>query len=230
VTAKIGRPSIKTPELCEEICALVVQGKAIASIGEMEGMPEARTIWMWLNRDEEFFLSYTRAIQARALIHAERIDELAEKAMRGEIPPDAARVAIDAKKWTAQRLLPKLYGDRQQVEATVTHTHTLHLEALKELASRARGHEGGYIDVQATEIVEVPTFHDERRGADRQVLEASSAARAAARPPRQAGGRGARLRAHTSPSTDENRADAPPPTPDVRKARSRKKLKNGETA
>lgn len=230
MTAKIGRPSIKTPELCEEICALVVQGKAIASIGEMEGMPEARTIWMWLNRDEEFFLSYTRAIQARALIHAERIDELAEKAMRGEIPPDAARVAIDAKKWTAQRLLPKLYGEKQQVEATVTHTHTLHLEALKELANRARGNECGYIDAQVIDVAAIPAFQDERHGADRPAIEASGAERSTARPPRPAGGRGARARARHSPATDENRADPPPPTPSSRKTRPRKNIKNGSDA
>ena len=230
MTAKIGRPSIKTPELCEEICALVVQGKAIASIGEMEGMPEARTIWMWLNRDEEFFLSYTRAIQARALIHAERIDELAEKAMRGEIPPDAARVAIDAKKWTAQRLLPKLYGEKQHVEATVTHTHTLHLEALKELANRARGNECGYIDAQVIDVPSIPTFQDERQVADPAPIAAVLAGSIGADTPQGAGRRRAGAGAARSPSTRAKRTDPPPPTPIARKARSAKKTKNGSDA
>ena len=157
----MGRPSKKTPELIKEICLLVAQGKSIKTIGKMEGMPEDRSIWTWLNEDEEFLRHYTRAIQARAIIHAERIDELAEMATKGEIPADVARVAIDAKKWTASRLLPKLYGDRTQVEATVNHTHTLHLEALKELADRARSVPPRVIDAQAIEIVAEPAVDHE---------------------------------------------------------------------
>jgi hypothetical protein len=168
----MARPTIKTPELIEQICLLVAQGRSIKSIGEEEGMPDAKSIWTWLNRDEEFLLIYTRAIQARAIIHAERIDELAEMATRGEIPADVARVAIDAKKWTASRLLPKIYGDRTQVEATVTHTHTLHLEALKALAGKG----SGYIEGQATEIPSVPTFGGERSGGSDRALEGAEGA------------------------------------------------------
>jgi hypothetical protein len=157
----------------------VAQGRSIKSIGEEEGMPDAKSIWTWLNRDEEFLLIYTRAIQARAIIHAERIDELAEMATRGEIPADVARVAIDAKKWTASRLLPKIYGDRTQVEATVTHTHTLHLEALKELAGKG----SGYIEGQATEIPVLPTFGGERSvGSDRALEGAEAVGHASDRP------------------------------------------------
>jgi hypothetical protein len=156
----------------------VAQGRSIKSIGEEEGMPDAKSIWTWLNRDEEFLLIYTRAIQARAIIHAERIDELAEMATRGEIPADVARVAIDAKKWTASRLLPKIYGDRTQVEATVTHTHTLHLEALKALAGKG----SGYIEGQATEIPAVPTFGGERLGGSDRALEGAEAVGQAVEP------------------------------------------------
>jgi hypothetical protein len=174
----MARPTIKTPELIEQICLLVAQGRSIKSIGEEEGMPDAKSIWTWLNRDEEFLLIYTRAIQARAIIHAERIDELAEMATRGEIPADVARVAIDAKKWTASRLLPKIYGDRTQVEATVTHTHTLHLEALKALAGKG----SGYIEGQATEIPAVPTFGGERLGGSDRALEGAEAVGQAVEP------------------------------------------------
>lgn len=159
---KIGhRPSAKTPALIKEICARISEGKSLATVCCDEDMPGLSTVWRWLSEDASFQDDYARAIQARAMAHAERIDDLAEKAVRGEIPADVARVAIDAKKWTASRLLPKLYGDKQQVEATVTHTHTLHLEALKELATRARGTQSGYIEGQATEIVERVAFPGE---------------------------------------------------------------------
>ena len=36
--------------------------------------------------------------------------------MEGKIKPDQGRVAIDAIKWTASKLKPKVYGDKQFVE------------------------------------------------------------------------------------------------------------------
>lgn len=152
----MGRPTVKTPELITEICERVAQGRSVASVSRDEDMPCHLTIWRWMNSDEEFCTRYARAVQARAMAHADRIDDLAEQAVRGEIPADVARVAIDAKKWTASRLLPKLYGDRTQVEATVNHTHTLHLEALKELADRAKSLPPRVIDAQAIEIISEP--------------------------------------------------------------------------
>lgn len=158
---KIGRPSVKSPEIAKEFCRRIAAGRSVKSVCSDEDMPSDYTIWRWLYEDEDFSSLYTRAIQARAISHAERIDELAEMVTRGEIPPDVGRVAIDAKKWTASRLLPRLYGDKQQVEATVTHTHTLHLEALKELANKARGNEIGYKQTQVIDLVATPTFHGE---------------------------------------------------------------------
>jgi hypothetical protein len=212
----MARPTIKTPELIEQICLLVAQGRSIKSIGEEEGMPDAKSIWTWLNRDEEFLLIYTRAIQARAIIHAERIDELAEMATRGEIPADVARVAIDAKKWTASRLLPKIYGDRTQVEATVTHTHTLHLEALKALAGKG----SGYIEGQATEIPALPTFGGERSGGSDRALEGAEAVGQAVEPLDPPGGAtrpGAPACAPPAPSTHSAPEVLPPTPPPARK-------------
>jgi hypothetical protein len=212
----MARPTIKTPELIEQICLLVAQGRSIKSIGEEEGMPDAKSIWTWLNRDEEFLLIYTRAIQARAIIHAERIDELAEMATRGEIPADVARVAIDAKKWTASRLLPKIYGDRTQVEATVTHTHTLHLEALKALAGKG----SGYIEGQATEIPAVPTFGGERLGGSDRVIEGVEAVGQAVEPldpPGTPDRPGAPACAPPAPSTHSAPEVLPPTPPPARK-------------
>lgn len=233
-----GRPTKKTPELINEICTLVAEGRSIKSIAAQEDMPDTKSIWTWLNRDEEFLLLYTRAIQARAMAHAERIDDLAEQAVRGEIPADVARVAIDAKKWTASRLLPKLYGDRTQVDATVTHTHTLHLEALKELANRASGTKSGYIEGQATEIVEVPTFHGESAGtpdpaptAPDRAIGGPDPAAAGQNPPGPAPHPGAPVRAATPPSTDPPKKVLRPPRPPSRAKRAAApKIEKGDGA
>lgn len=225
----MGRPSKKTPQLIEEICLRVAQGRSIMSIGKMEDMPDDRSIWTWLNQDEEFLRHYTRAIQARAIIHAERIDELAEMATKGEIPADVARVAIDAKKWTASRLLPKLYGDRTQVEATVNHTHTLHLEALKELADRARGTQSGYIEGQATEIIGSAAVLGGRPPADHAPLADPPGAEAAATPPAPAPG-GGRLRARHPRSLRTKTTTDHPPVPPAAPKPSRAKNRKGSGA
>jgi hypothetical protein len=59
---------------------------------------------------------YARAMQTRAHRHAERIEQLADKVEREKIKPDAARVAIDARKWVASKLHPRAYGDKLQLD------------------------------------------------------------------------------------------------------------------
>jgi hypothetical protein len=233
-----GRPTKKTPELLKEICSRISEGRSLSSICREDDMPNHTTTWRWLSEDSSFQEDYTRAIQSRALAHAERIDDLAEQAVRGEIPADVARVAIDAKKWTASRLLPKLYGDRTQVDATVTHTHTLHLEALKELANRVTGTRSGYIEGQATEIIDVPTFHGESAGTAEPAPTATGLpiggpdpAAAGQNPPGPAPHRGAPVRAATPPSTDPPKKVLRPPRPPSRAKRAAApKIEKGDGA
>ena len=225
----MGRPTVKTPELITEICERVAQGRSVASVARDEDMPCHMTIWRWMNSDEAFCERYARAVQARAMAHADRIDDLAEQAVRGEIPADVARVAIDAKKWTASRLLPKLYGDRTQVEATVNHTHTLHLEALKELADRARGTRSGYIEGQATEIIGDAAVLGGRPPADPAPLAGPPGAEPAANPPAPAPG-GGRLRARHPRSVRTKTAEDHPPVPPAAPKPPRAKNRKGSGA
>ena len=56
---------------------------------------------------------YARARSARAHVFAESIDDVAEQVLSGEISPEQGRVALDAKKWVAARILKRTYGDTQ---------------------------------------------------------------------------------------------------------------------
>ncbi len=98
-----------------------------------------------LLQKETLRTKYAHAIEARALAQADEIADLTRRVVRGEVPPDVARVALDGLKWTASRLLPKIYGDRQSVDVAVTHTHQLHLDALKRLNDTARALPGAEI-------------------------------------------------------------------------------------
>ena len=177
-----------------------------------------------MHAEEDFRDKYARAIQSRAIHHAEEISLISQQVMRGEVPPDAARVALDAMKWTASKLLPKVYGDKQIVEANVTHTHQLHLDALRALSTRRSGNDLGYIDAQAIDITSDPTFSGERMDADLPaIVDGSDVNRIDVNdldPPGTPEGGGAASASPTALYTDENRSDPPPPPRAKRKPRA----------
>lgn len=184
---------MKTPELLNEILRRVGQGDSVLSICRDDGMPNDRTVWGWMHDDEQFARDYTRALTQRSLVHADRIDDVVKRALAGEIPSDVARVAIDAAKWTASRLLPKIYGERQEVSVDVKHTHVMHLEALRELSDAAkRRREGQVIDITAIptvdlEVLELPAPSIAPAApAEPELLEARAARPPRPRPPRGA--------------------------------------------
>ena len=148
---KGGRPATKTPELIAEILAQMAEGKSLTAICKQREMPHVGTVYRWLSEDEGFSEGYARATQARARSYAERMEDVVNQALSGEIRPDAARVAVDTFKFVLSRMVP-IYADRQQIDVNVQHTHSLHHEALKRLTERAAGTDVGYIDADYQEI------------------------------------------------------------------------------
>jgi len=148
---KGGRPTTKTPELIAEILAQMTEGKSLTAICKQKEMPHLGTVYRWMAEDEEFSEGYARATQARARTYAERMEDVVNQALSGEIRPDAARVAVDTFKFVLSRMVP-IYADRQQIDVNVQHTHSLHHEALKRLTERAAGTDVGYIDADYQEI------------------------------------------------------------------------------
>jgi hypothetical protein len=135
---KVGRPSLYTPELADEICDRIANGKSLVTICKQKGMPKYSTITGWLADKPEFSEKYARAREAQADYLAEQILELADKSRKGkktesklveikdadgklttapEIKTitgdmvERSRLQIDARKWYASKLAPKKYGD-----------------------------------------------------------------------------------------------------------------------
>jgi hypothetical protein len=82
------------------------------SIARDETMPAMTTLFKWLREHEEFAQQYAIAKTESAEAWAEQIAEIGQDTLEGKYDPAAARVAIDAYKWTASKLKPKRYGDR----------------------------------------------------------------------------------------------------------------------
>ena len=74
----------------------------------------------WLDEDEKFSENYTRARENAADADADIITDIREQVVAGTIAPDVARVAIDAAKWSAGKRKPKKYGDKLDLNTTVS--------------------------------------------------------------------------------------------------------------
>lgn len=86
------------------------------TLEENNSLPSRPIVYQWLNEehkdyDKEFLNNYAQAREDSGDLDAENIEDIAHKTLKGEYEPPAARVAIDAFKWTAARKKPKKYGD-----------------------------------------------------------------------------------------------------------------------
>lgn len=138
-----GRPTIYTKELAERICELVATHTiGIKALCKMyEDIPDQQTIKNWRHTNSEFFALYDKAKQFQAQLLVEECEELIPLELKTYLddsgqerydPVSATllKEKIAHRRWMAARLAPKVYGDRQTIEQTVTVKHE---DALKEL-------------------------------------------------------------------------------------------------
>jgi len=129
---KQGRPSSYNQEQADEIIELITNGASLRDIADM-GYPSAPTLFRWMESNEDFRKQYARAREEQAEFMVSEIINIADT----EEDPAKARNRIDARKWAAMKLLPKVYGDRQEVNINQT-VSIAHAEALMTLAARAK--------------------------------------------------------------------------------------------
>lgn len=75
-------------------------------------MPSTTSVKKWLQDDSELAAQYARARETQGDRHFERVCEIVDKVESKELDPQQARTMIDALKWTAGKLRPKVYGDK----------------------------------------------------------------------------------------------------------------------
>lgn len=123
-----GRPSIYTPELGELICRRIASGETVRAIGRDEDMPNESTIRGWaLDNKDGFFAQYTRAVQIRAMGWSEEIIEISDDSSQDTYIDNngnertnnevvaRSRLRTDTRKWMLSKVLPKVYGDKLDV-------------------------------------------------------------------------------------------------------------------
>src|SRR4051812_34514679 len=120
-------------EMADAICdAIATQSKGLGSILADMGDPINPSTWYrWLQQDAKLCERYARARADQAQVMADQISEIADTTHVGEIVTIKAdgekeikradmlehrKLRIEARKWLAAKLLPKVYGDKTQQE------------------------------------------------------------------------------------------------------------------
>ena len=107
-----------TPEIAEKICERLANGEGLATICREPGMPPRRTVRRWVSEDREGFAAmYAHARKQQYEGWAEDIIDISDDPSRGDA--NERRLQVDTRKWLLSKLLPKQYGDRVQVDATI---------------------------------------------------------------------------------------------------------------
>jgi len=123
----MGAPSYKwTAEVEDELFNRVAKAEAIRNICGSNGLPAWETFRKRLNSDETFQARYARAKEDAADTLFDQVLSIADSQEGDVIQVDGndsvnhdninrARLRIDARKWLAGKLRPKVYGDKIDV-------------------------------------------------------------------------------------------------------------------
>jgi len=129
----MGRPSDFSEQLADAICEGIADGRSLRSICLDDNMPHKATVFRWLAARDDFRDQYTRARDAQADTIFDEIIDIADDGSNdwmerhdedgGNIgwrengeALNRSKIRIDARKWMAGKLRPKVYGDKQQIE------------------------------------------------------------------------------------------------------------------
>jgi hypothetical protein len=150
----MGRPTIYTAELGEEICRRLVSGMSLRAICDADDMPHRDTVATWaLDITHPFSVHYTRAREIQAELMSDEILEIADESDRdykivgveGDKVVDneaiqRSRLRVDTRKWYLSKVLPKKYGEKTVVENThkydLSNLSTEDLQALKAIHAK----------------------------------------------------------------------------------------------
>jgi hypothetical protein len=130
----VGRPSVYTQDVVDEILARLANGETLRAICKEDHLPKESTVRRWAVDDVNgFFAHYAKA---REIGYHTMADELLEVADDGRNDwmerngDDGAgwqangehlqrsRLRVDTRKWLLSKALPKVYGDKAQLDHT----------------------------------------------------------------------------------------------------------------
>jgi hypothetical protein len=110
---KVGRPTMYSQEIADEICDRLAHGETLRSIiAASPHLPTRQTIYRWNSENLEFSDQYKKARAEQADYYAELIIDESYSSHDASI----GRLRVDALKWAASKMAPKKYGDKIEIE------------------------------------------------------------------------------------------------------------------
>ncbi len=119
----MGRPSRFTLKTADEICERLADGESLRTICSADTMPNRATVFRWLAANKNFRDQYARAREAQADAMADEILNIADDGENDTYVDDfgkkrtdydvisRSKLRVDARKWLASKLRPKVYGE-----------------------------------------------------------------------------------------------------------------------
>lgn len=135
---KMGAPTKYTEQLADKICGAVsVTTDGLDKVcARYPEFPDPTTIYEWRIKYPYLSKKYEDAKRSQAELLANEIIQIADDSSRDVLIKQGkdgeeyemqntefiarSRLRVDARKWVASKLLPKVYGDRTINESTVT--------------------------------------------------------------------------------------------------------------
>lgn len=123
-----GRPSEFNQSIANTICDLIISGKSLRYCSRQENMPDLVTIYKWLRDFPDFLKQYEKAKEEQIDTLADEMidisDDISSDKIVNEDGKDVvnntavnrSRLMVDTRKWIAERMKPKKYGVRQEIE------------------------------------------------------------------------------------------------------------------
>jgi hypothetical protein len=99
--SRTGRPSLKTFELCAEICRRISEGETMQAILKDPGMPAWTTVHDWRQADESFRQALARAREQQAEVWADEIVSISDDELPTHEAIGRARLRMQSRQWLA---------------------------------------------------------------------------------------------------------------------------------
>lgn len=132
---KIGRPTKYRESVARAICLRLMMGQSLNEVCRDSRYPSKPTVFAWLHKYEAFLNQYRHAREVQQEHHLDEIMEIADDAsndwmerhdkegesigwqLNGE-HVNRSKLRIDTRKWVMERMAPKTFGDKKQLEHT----------------------------------------------------------------------------------------------------------------
>lgn len=99
-------------ELALEICTRMAEGKPLTAVCRQKGMPSLTTVYAWRTRHSQFDNMLRRARGDLADTLFAQAIEIADEKCADSTAVQRNRLRVDARKWAAGKMNPRLYGDQ----------------------------------------------------------------------------------------------------------------------